>query len=480
MIVTGRTIKVGGLDPGVDREDLKGFFSNVGHVVEAVVGVNYLGASAEYGFVVFANTSSAETAHRQGQYNSWSVRLTSEEEEFGIRSALSDQNIGDSVLEAMRSLSPGALQHTWNQLQGVNQMRSTTNTSHQPPLEMEPPTYLDYGSVQHASRMSHRAPPNHPSPPEMVPPTRSDFGPSQQASRMQRRAPSNQIRPHDQTPQTGPVAAASAILQEQPKLPPFSGLKGKDSTYGRWSYEVKCLAQGPYTEYLILTALRSSLKSPAAELLVRMGPGATVEQILRHFDSRYGTVLPADAMLEKFFSLRQDNCDCTAWAFQLEDVAYQAQEKGAIQQEELPRLLKSRFWRGLRQKPIQEALRSRWEAMMFDDLVTECRVLEEEYNNEEMTSHQALATLDSGKTAGKVHQAVVKDPLAEILSKMDEMSARMEALERQKATEKAPVSCTKCKKQGHLYWGCRPELTDPCPKCDKPGHLTKACRPLNN
>jgi hypothetical protein len=170
---------------------------------------------------------------------------------------------------------------------------------------------------------------------------------------------------------SSPITGTATMLHKMPKLPPFSGVKGKDSSFGRWRYEIKCLQHGPHEDYTILDAMHASLKSPAADLLVTMGADATVDGILRKFTSRYGTVLPADILTEKFYSTKQGEEDCAGWAFLLEDLIYQVEEKGAITHEAVPRMLKSRFWRGLKEKHIQEATRHTWEGMDFDEYISE-------------------------------------------------------------------------------------------------------------
>ena len=176
----------------------------------------------------------------------------------------------------------------------------------------------------------------------------------------------------------------SHVLLQDPKLPPFSGLKSKDTPFGRWKYEVRCLGgDRNYPSYSVLTAVRKSLRSPAADVVTRLGEHVSVEEVLQKFESIYGTVMSEEAILESFYSARQnpldENEDCAAWCCRLEELAYQALEKDAVADAEIPGMLRNRFWSGLRDSRIKDALRQHRQKMAIEDLVKEARTLEEEF-----------------------------------------------------------------------------------------------------
>ena len=80
----------------------------------------------------------------------------------------------------------------------------------------------------------------------------------------------------------------AGVRLKVPKLPSFSGdKKSKDVTFARWQYEIKVVLQGPYDSCVIQNAVHQTLKSPAADLLVNMGPEVSVEQILNKFRKMY-------------------------------------------------------------------------------------------------------------------------------------------------------------------------------------------------
>ena len=93
----------------------------------------------------------------------------------------------------------------------------------------------------------------------------------------------------------------NVIEQEPPKLSVFSGLPGKDASFGRWKYEVACLQPDrSLSENNVLSAIRGSLRSPAADVITHLDQNATLQTLLGKLESVYGTVLSGQALLQKF------------------------------------------------------------------------------------------------------------------------------------------------------------------------------------
>lgn len=91
-----------------------------------------------------------------------------------------------------------------------------------------------------------------------------------------------------------------------PKLPIFSGSeepqKG-ETPYEVWNFEVKCLKNSAYLpDHLLLQAIRNSLKGTARNMLVPLGEGATVDDILQKLDGFYGNVCTSENLIQSFYS----------------------------------------------------------------------------------------------------------------------------------------------------------------------------------
>ena len=272
------------------------------------------------------------------------------------------------------------------------------------------------------------------------------------------------------------------VLHEEPKLPYFSG-SGKECTFGRWKYEVNCLQEdGNYLASAVTTAVRKSLRSPAADILCRLGIGATSSEIVHKLESIYGSVQSAETLLERFYSEPQlpKNETCAQWSCRLEDLIYQAAGKGAIERSAVPKHLKTRFWSGLRDKRIKDALRSRVDSLTFEELLSEARILEEEYSPEV-------------KSDAVLHQVTEPDSMMkQLFQKIAKMETQLEQLQKQQQKQTKPknqpshsgskeskdgiVKCEKCDQQGHLTFGCRQGANVTCYKCHAAGHIAKAFR----
>ena len=282
-------------------------------------------------------------------------------------------------------------------------------------------------------------------------------------------------------------------FNECPKLPLFSGIKEKDSSFGRWRFEVQSL-QKMYAESSVLSAVHRSLKSPAADVVIHM-PDASVQEITTKLQTLYGTVMSGDALLTKIYSEPQGPSeDITQWATRLEDLCYSAADKDAIDKQSVKKMLPSRFWAGLRNPDIKNALRADKEKS-FEELVLQARQLEEEFG----------VNVRKEKKAGIQHQQHGKQQqgneiegatqMSQLLKKMDDLmntfkqnpksaskpqqkSSEDKDEAKQESTEhkKRRVTCHNCNEEGHLSFSCRKGSDITCYRCKKTGHIARGCR----
>ncbi len=263
-----------------------------------------------------------------------------------------------------------------------------------------------------------------------------------------------------------------------PRLPVFSG-ESKDSTFARWQYQVKVLQKGLYDQFTLLEAIHTSLRSPAANTILTMGPTASVDDIVHKLRTMYGCVSSEEALTEKLYQLKQEKEGITSWAFRVEEAVFLLEDKGGINHSDVPSKVKGRFWYGIADIHIKDATRSSYQQMNFDDLLVMCRTLEEEY-------------LNTSKLSAKIHQQTpspVEDKLDKILKHMESLDVRVKALESavrnppvKKNEEQKPTKvarCTKCHQEGRLWFGCKKGTDIVCNKCHKTGHLQHCCKELN-
>lgn len=287
------------------------------------------------------------------------------------------------------------------------------------------------------------------------------------------------------------------FMLQAPRLPIFSGERNKDSSYGRWKYEVRCLFNNrAYPEQAIMMTVRQSLKGAAADVVTRMGENVSAEDILVKFESIYGTVMAGETILERFYSAKQGvEEDCASWSCRLEELAYQALEKEAIAQDEISTMMRSRFWSGLRDSRLKDALRQKKTSIPIEELVKEARGLEEEFG----------LTKQVKEIKPKIHQQQTEEPKDKMMNQLQEIMNRLLKLEEnissngnkshtlqnsqpevrvqqpsrghqgyQRQTRR--ITCYSCNKEGHVSQGCRQGTNIECFTCKETGHVSRGCR----
>lgn len=92
------------------------------------------------------------------------------------------------------------------------------------------------------------------------------------------------------------VQSGSAYI---PKLSIFSGDPSRsDVSYDVWKYEVECLINEEYSEKVIFQAIRRK----ASKIAMRLGPDATLDEILEKMESIHGTVEREESLITNFYS----------------------------------------------------------------------------------------------------------------------------------------------------------------------------------
>ena len=105
-----------------------------------------------------------------------------------------------------------------------------------------------------------------------------------------------------------PVSGFSSPVP--PKLAFFSGEGHKnEASYPQWKGEAESvLKTGIYSEVMVITNVRLSLRDRAADVVLAMGSDVTVRQILEKCDVKFGDIFPNDVTLGQFFTARLSHC----------------------------------------------------------------------------------------------------------------------------------------------------------------------------
>jgi hypothetical protein len=202
------------------------------------------------------------------------------------------------------------------------------------------------------------------------------------------------------------------------------------------------------------------VRGTAADVLLHLGNTITVQTVIDKFDNIFGDVLPMDVLFEKFYTARQKEGESVAaWACRLEDILAKlmARDPMAIASGAAQGMIRSKFWSGLSDDKVKNALRHRFDGgATYNELLVAARVNELE----------AVQTAPTVKPVPNVHQQTMSD--GQMLSKMDALmkqlslvQQRLEKLEGTPPVRAAPTDA-------------RP-FRGRCFKCHQPGHKASEC-----
>ena len=292
-------------------------------------------------------------------------------------------------------------------------------------------------------------------------------------------------------------------------IPPvkISYFSGDSSAKGHvdfdvWLYEVECLMKSEsVSPDAINQVVRHSLKGDAARVAMRLGPAANVYQLIDKLKSVFGVVASSETLMAQFYNSRQGECESvSAWSRRLDNIIGQALTQGEVHSSDIDRMLRSRFWHGLR-RDLKDCSGHKFDtAHSFDHLVTELRSIEQDRHERNI---QPLASKKPtpGKMAA-VTSTESPDTLGEIKGMIQQMNARFEkqearfchlekqlgqdstsqgnqkgaesrflqqkrfqpqasqAAEQQTRRQRDPrgIQCFRCRQYGHIAIGCRVRL----------------------
>lgn len=201
------------------------------------------------------------------------------------------------------------------------------------------------------------------------------------------------------------LITASPLLT--PKIPIFSGDGTKDMAYQQWRYHVKCLLTDPVYEkhsYLIMQGIRQSLRGTAADVALHLGEATTPQEVLQKFDIVFGDVLTSDQLTQQFFVASQGPRETVgAWGCRLQNIVTQIQQQDSNAASYISPFLANKFWDGMSNDKIKEALRPKHESKEdFDKMFTSARTLEYEFSLKKPQSllHQQ-SNLDASSSQSK-------------------------------------------------------------------------------
>lgn len=181
-----------------------------------------------------------------------------------------------------------------------------------------------------------------------------------------------------------------------------------------------CLIKEKYKEESIAQSIRRSLRGDAGKVAMRLGPGATVTQILDKMESVFGTIERGETIMEQFYSARQQKDeDSMSWSCRLEEIYRKAVIKGVATQADANEKLRSKFWNGLHQW-IKDITGYKFDALTnFDELRKEIRLVEKEHVTKRAQSNMAVTSSETEK----------QDEIKELKGMIQQLTTKVSAIE---------------------------------------------------
>lgn len=254
-----------------------------------------------------------------------------------------------------------------------------------------------------------------------------------------------------------------------PRIPGFSGVSSKSQPSFRvWEFEIENL-KATFSEREIKRAIHRSVTGMAAEALMRLGNDATVSQILAKFKLIFGTVVNNEQLFSDFYTAVQKPSESIAeWACRLEDSLCHPQ-LDSIPSVQKNSMLKSKFFQGLSQEHIKQAIRHKLDASSYDELLVSARQAEEEHGlKSKVVSKPQIVDSTQKK-------------LEEIQTTLKSLSTKVDQLDRKvNSSRKQPDRSASTQPQDSTSPPVERSSNFTCYYCKKPGHIKRNCVKLLN
>lgn len=219
-----------------------------------------------------------------------------------------------------------------------------------------------------------------------------------------------------------------------PRLSIFYGEEGKGEVgYQTWKYEIECLQQEKkYPEDQILLSIRRSAKGEAANILRRLGVKASVQDILRKFNSSFGDIDTPELIMKKFYAVEQKPTESLiSYAARVEELFAQAVEVKALAATQ-ECILKNVFYQGIKQ-PLKQCGNLKYETVKdYDRFKIEMRKIESE-----LQSSSKKETETTTKCQAVNQKPSEMEEVKDLLKKMNE---KINTLEEQRFQQQQDTS----------------------------------------
>jgi hypothetical protein len=197
--------------------------------------------------------------------------------------------------------------------------------------------------------------------------------------------------------------------------------------------------------------------------LLQLGSTISVANVIAKFDGVFGDVLPAEKLMEQFYSARQKDGETAAiWACRLEDILAKLRSRSPhVTMSATQEMLRTKFWSGLSSETLKNALRHKHDSgIPYGELLVAARICE-------------LESRAEPQVKVKVNQQAAGPPdkMDALLKQMQDLQERLTRIEASSRSSPSPVhppfadrsgaqprrfhgKCFKCNQYGHRAADC--------------------------
>ncbi|KAK3105374.1 hypothetical protein FSP39_023707 [Pinctada imbricata] len=223
----------------------------------------------------------------------------------------------------------------------------------------------------------------------------------------------------------------------RPRFPVFSGEEKSDCTFEVWKFEVKCaLREGTCSDTLILQSIRSSLKGKARNLLLTLPEDANPNQILDKLEGVFGNIYPSEQLIQQFYGAKQRTDESVAdYGMRLESLLQTCIDRGDISHNARNDMLRTKLWSGLCNAELKNASRYKYDTITdFDSLRIELRSIELDMSSASVSKDTKRSTVS------QINDTRSEASMDAILSKLEMLNKRMDSMEREMKSVRAPYN----------------------------------------